>query len=418
VQRIRDRDQKAGKAAREGEHIRHPEENTMLRNIAIAGLAAAALSIASVGARAEGTVKIGAILPMTGPQQSTGVQISAAIRLYMAQHGDTVAGKKIEVIVRDSGAVAENAKRLAQELIVNDKVNFLAGFGVTPTALAVAPLATEAKIPEIVMAAGTSIITERSPYIVRTSFTLPQSSVIMAQWALKNGIKKVVSMVSDYAPGIDSENSFKAAFIKGGGTIPEFIRVPLANPDFAPFLQRARDDKPDAVFIFVPAGQGAIFVKQFLERGLDKAGIKIIGPGDVTDDDVLNGMGDQVIGTVTAHTYSAAHPSQMNKDYVAAIKKANNGMRPNFMSVGGYDGMHLIYEALKKTGGNTNGDALIAAMKGMAWESPRGPISIDPETRDIIQNVYMRKVEKVDGELYNVEFETFPAVKDPGKIKK
>jgi branched-chain amino acid transport system substrate-binding protein len=418
VQRIRDRDQKAGKAAREGEHIRHPEENTMLRNIAIAGLAAAALSIASVGARAEGTVKIGAILPMTGPQQSTGVQISAAIRLYMAQHGDTVAGKKIEVIVRDSGAVAENAKRLAQELIVNDKVNFLAGFGVTPTALAVAPLATEAKIPEIVMAAGTSIITERSPYIVRTSFTLPQSSVIMAQWALKNGIEKVVSMVSDYAPGIDSENSFKAAFIKGGGTIPEFIRVPLANPDFAPFLQRARDDKPDAVFIFVPAGQGAIFVKQFLERGLDKAGIKIIGPGDVTDDDVLNGMGDQVIGTVTAHTYSAAHPSQMNKDYVAAIKKANNGMRPNFMSVGGYDGMHLIYEALKKTGGNTNGDALIAAMKGMAWESPRGPISIDPETRDIIQNVYMRKVEKVDGELYNVEFETFPAVKDPGKIKK
>jgi branched-chain amino acid transport system substrate-binding protein len=390
----------------------------MLRNLAIAGLVAAALSGAVAGAQAQNTVKIGVLLPMTGPQQSTGVQILAAMRFYMAQHGDTVAGKKIEIVLRDDGAVAENAKRLAQELIVNEKVNFLAGFGVTPSALAVAPLATEAKIPEIVMAAGTSIITERSPYIVRTSFTLPQSSVIMAQWALKNGIKKVVSMVSDFAPGIDSENSFKEAFTKGGGEIAEFIRVPLANPDFAPFLQRARDAKPDAVFIFVPAGQGAIFVKQFIERGLDKAGIKIIGPGDVTDDDVLNRMGDQVIGTVTAHTYSAAHPSQMNKDYVAAIRKANNNMRANFMSVGGYDGMHLIYEALKKTGGNTDGDALVAAMKGMAWESPRGPMSIDPETRDIIQNVYLRKVEKLDGELYNVEFETFDAVKDPGKIKK
>jgi len=390
----------------------------MPRKIAMIGLAAAALLVSMAGAQAQSTVKIGAILPMTGPQQSTGVQISAAIRLYLAQHGDTVAGRKIEVVYRDSGALAENAKRLAQELIVNDKVNLLAGFGVTPTALAVAPLATEAKVPEVVMAAGTSIITERSPFIVRTSFTLPQSSVIMARWALMNGIRKVVSLVSDYAPGIDSENAFKQAFISGGGAIPEFIRVPLANPDFAPFLQRARDHKPDAVFIFVPSGQGAIFIKQFLERGLDKAGIKIIGPGDVTDDDVLNRMGDPVIGTVTAHIYSAAHPSQMNKDYVAAFRKANNNMRPNFMSVGGYDGMHLIYEALKRTGGNTGGDALVAAMKGMAWESPRGPISIDPETRDIIQNVYMRRVEKVDGELYNVEFETFNAVKDPGKIKK
>jgi branched-chain amino acid transport system substrate-binding protein len=389
----------------------------MVGKFAVAGLAAAALGITAAGAQAQ-SVKIGVLLPMTGPQQSTGVQISAAMRLYMAQHGDTVAGRKIEIITRDDGAVAENSKRLAQELIVNQKVNFVAGFGVTPAAFAVAPLATEAKIPQIVMAAGTSSITERSPYVVRTSFTLPQSSVIMAEWALKNGIKKVVSMVSDFAPGIDSEGSFKEAFLKGGGEISEFIRVPLANPDFAPFLQRARDAKPDAVFIFVPAGQGAIFVKQFLERGLDKAGIKIIGPGDVTDDDVLNGMGDQVIGTVTAHTYSPAHPSQLNKDYVAAIRKANNNMRANFMSVGGYDGLHLIYEALKKTGGKTDGDALVAAMKGTAWESPRGPISIDPETRDIIQNVYMRKVGKVDGELWNVEFETFPNVKDPGKIKK
>ncbi len=380
--------------------------------------AAAALGLAATSAHAQNTVKIGALLPMTGQQQSTGVQIAAAIRLYMAQKGDMVAGNKVQLIVKDDGAVAENSKRLAQDLIVNEKVNFVVGFGVTPTALAVAPLATEAKIPEVVMAAGTSIITERSPYIVRTSFTLPQSTVIVANWALKNGIKKVVSLVSDYAPGIDSEGSFKDTFTKGGGQVVEAIRVPLANPDFAPFLQRAHDAKPDAVFVFVPSGQGGIFVKQFIERGLDKAGIKLIGPGDVTDDDLLNGMGDQVIGTVTAHMYSAAHPSETNKAYVAAFKQANAGLRPNFMSVGGYDGMHLIYESLKKAGGKTDGDSLLAAMKGMAWESPRGPISIDPETRDIIQNIYMRKVEKVNGELYNVEFETFPNVKDPGKANK
>jgi branched-chain amino acid transport system substrate-binding protein len=336
----------------------------------------------------------------------------------MKEHGDTVAGKKIQVILRDSASVPDNTKRLSQELIVNDKVNILAGFETTPSAMVVAPLATEAKVVEVVMAAGTSVITERSPYITRTSFTLPQSSVIIADYALKNNIKSVVTMVSDYAPGVDSEGSFKDAFIKAGGQILESIRFPLANPDFAPVLQRAGDAKPDAIFVFVPAGQGAPFVKQFLERGLDKAGIKIIGPGDVTDDDVLNSMGDQVIGTVTAHFYSADHNSPANKAYVEAFKKVNNGMRPNFMAIGGYDGMHLIYEALKKTGGKTDGDGLVAAMKGMKWESPRGPISIDPDTRDIIQNIYIRKVEKKNGELYNVEFATFEAVKDPIKAAK
>jgi branched-chain amino acid transport system substrate-binding protein len=390
----------------------------MARNYLMTAAAAAALAALAAPASAQETVKIGVLTAMTGQQQTTGVQHSAAIRLYQQQHGNMVAGKKIEVIIKDDVAVADNSKRLAQELIVRDKVSFTAGFAVTPTALAVAPLSTEAKVPQIIMTAGTSIITERSPYIVRTSFTLPQSSVIIADWALKNGIKKVVTMVSDYAPGHDAEKSFTETFKAGGGEVLEAIRQPLANPDFAPFLQRARDAKPDAVFIFVPSGQGATFVKQFVERGLDKAGIKIIGPGDVTDDDQLNGMGDQVIGTVTAHLYSADHQSAKNKEFVAAFKKANNGLRPNFMAVGAYDGMHLIYEALKKTNGDTNGDKLIAAMKGMAWESPRGPISIDPETRDIVQNIYIRKVEKKDGELYNVEFATFEAVKDPGKIKK
>jgi len=389
----------------------------MLKRV-LAGLLTAAALVFAGGASAQETVKVGLILPMTGGQASTGKQIDAAVRLYMQQHGDTVAGRKIEVILKDDGTVPDNTKRLAQELIVNDHVNFIAGFGITPSALAAAPLATEAKVPEIVMAAGTSIITERSPYIARTSFTLAQSSVIIADWAAKNGIKKVVTLVSDYAPGADAQNSFKERFTAAGGEVIEEIKVPLASPDFSPVLQRAADAKPDAIFVFVPAGQGGTFAKQYAERGLDKAGIKLIGPGDVTDDDLLNNMGDAVVGAVTAHHYSAAHPSALNKDFIAAYKKLMNGQRPGFMAVGGYDGIHLIYEALRKTGGKTDGDALIAAMKAMKWESPRGPISIDPDTRDIIQNIYIRRVEKVGGELYNVEFATFEAVKDPIKAAK
>ena len=385
---------------------------TSITQIAFAATFAASLAAPAL---AQETVKIGLIVPLTGGQASTGKQIDNAIKLYMQQNGATVAGKKIEVIVKDDGAVPDNTKRLAQELIVNDKVQFLAGFGVTPAALAVAPLATQAKVPQVVMAAGTSIITERSPYIVRTSFTLAQSSEIIADWAVKNGIKKVAALVSDYAPGADALNFFKPKFTAGGGQVVEEVKVPLANPDFAPFLQRMKDAKPDAIYVFVPAGQGGNFMKQYAERGL--TGIKVIGPGDVMDDDLLNGMGDAALGAVTAHLYSAAHPSQKNKDFVAAYKKAFN-QRPGFMAVGGYDGIHLIYEALKKTGGNTDGDKLIEAMKGMKWESPRGPISIDPETRDIIQNIYIREVKKVDGELYNVEFATFEAVKDSGKTKK
>jgi len=360
-------------------------------------------------------IKIGLILPMTGPVASTGKQIDAAVKLYMSQHGSSVAGKTIEVILKDDGGVPDNTKRLAQELIVNDKVAFIAGFGITPAALAAAPLATQAKVPMIVMAAGTSIITERSPYIVRTSFTLAQSAVVMADWAAKNGIRKVATLVVDFAPGADSQSSFKEAFTKAGGQVIAELKVPVANPDFAPFLQRARDAAPDAIYVFVLSGQGATFAKQFAERGLDKSGIKLIGPGDFSDDDLLAGMGDAVLGAVTAHQYSAAHPSAANKAYVAAFKKMHNGLRPNFMSVGGYDGMHLIYEALKKTKGETDGDALVLAMRGMQWESPRGPISIDPATRDIVQNIYVRRIEKVGGELYNVEFATFEAVKDPVK---
>ncbi|MGD0023719.1 MAG: ABC transporter substrate-binding protein [Xanthobacteraceae bacterium] len=375
----------------------------------------AAATFAVGGAFAQDAIKVGLIMPMTGQQTAVGKQVVAGARLYMQQVGATVAGKKIELIVRDDAGVPDNTKRIAQELVVNDKVAFLAGMGLTPLAFAVAPVATEAKIPLIVMVAATSVVTERSPYIVRVSFTLPQHSVAIADWAVRNGSKKALTLVSDYAPGVDAETFFKARFMAGGGQIIDSLRVPLMNPDYAPVLQRARDSNPDTLFVFMPAGLAGVFVRQFVERGLDKTAIRLIGPPDLTDDDELNGMGDSMIGVVSSGNYSASHPSPMNQAYVAAFKAANNGLRPNFISVGGYDGMHLVYEAMRKTNGSTNGDALVDAMKGMSWESPRGPISIDPQTRDIVQNIYIRRVEKVNGELYNMEFATIEAMKDPGK---
>ena len=368
--------------------------------------------------QAQEAFKIGLILPMTGQQATTGKQIEAAARLYMAQNGDKVAGRKIELIIKDDGGIPDAAKRIAQELVVNDKVGVLGGFGLTPLALATAPIATQSKTPMVVMAAATSSITEASPYIVRTSFTLAQCSVAMGDWAPKNGIKRVVTLVSDYGPGIDAERFFKERMLLNSGQVIESLRVPLRNPDFAPFLQKVRDLKPDALFVFVPSGAGAAVMKQFLERGMDKAGIKLIGTGDLTDDDQLNDMGDGALGVVTSHHYSAMHPSAVNKKFVDAFKKANNGMRPNFMAVGGYDGMRVIYEALKNTkGGQGGGDALLAAMKGQIFESPRGQIFIDAQTRDIVQNIYLRRVEKKDGQLYNVEFDVIKEVKDPGKTK-
>ena len=384
--------------------------------LSASALAVMAFAASSVLAQ-DGNFKIGLILPMTGQQASTGRQIEAAARLYMAQNGDTVAGRKIELIVKDDTSVPDVTKRIAQELVVNDKVNVLAGFGITPSALATAPIATQSKTPQVVMAAATSSITLASPYIVRTSFTLPQAAVALADWSPKNGIKKVVTLVSDYGPGIDAEKYFKERFSFNGGITTESLRVPLRNPDFAPFLQKVRDLKPDALFVFVPSGAGAAVMKQFLERGMDKAGIKLIGTGDVTDDDQLNDMGDGALGVVTSHHYSTAHPSATNKKFVEAFGKANKGLRPNFMAVGGYDGMRVIYEALRATKGKGDGDALLAAMKGQIFESPRGPMFIDAQTRDVVQNIYLRKVEKKDGQLYNVEFDVIKDVKDPGKAR-
>jgi branched-chain amino acid transport system substrate-binding protein len=381
-----------------------------------AALTTLALGLGTAWAQ-DNTFKIGLLLPLTGPFASTGKQLENAARLYIAQNGDTVAGKKVQLIIKDDTGVPDVSKRLAQELVINDKVQVLAGFGLTPLAMASAPIATQSKTPMVVMAAATSSITEASPYIVRTSFTVPQVVTILADWAIKNDIRKVVTLVTDYAPGVDSETWFNQRFVAQGGVVVEALRVPLRSPDFAPFLQKVRDAKPDALFTFVPAGVGTALMKQFAERGLDKAGIRVIAEGSVTDDDILDAMGDVAVGVVTAHHYSAAHNSALNKRFVEAYGKAHGGLRPNFMAVGAYDGMRVIYEAAKATQG-AGGEALLQAMKGQSFESPRGPVLIDPQTRDVVHNIYVRKVEKTGGQLWNTEVQTFTAVKDPAKAAK
>jgi branched-chain amino acid transport system substrate-binding protein len=384
------------------------------RRFQLLAAAAAVACLAAPGVRAQSdTVKIGVILPMTGQQASTGKQISAAIKLWVAQHGNKAGGKTVEVIVKDDGGVPDTTRRLAQELVVNDKVVALAGFGITPSALATAPIATQSKTPMVVMAAATSAITNASPYVTRTSFTLPQAAVGMAEWAAKNKIGKVVTLVADYGPGNDAEKFFADRFQLNGGKVLDKLRTPLRGPDFAPVLQKVRDASPDALFVFLPSGQGAQFMKQFGERGLDKAGIRLIATGDVTDDDQLDAMGDVALGVVNSHHYSAAHDSPANKQFVAAFTAANN-FRPNFMAVGGYDGMRLLYKGLDTTQG-AGGEALMNAMKGQTFESPRGQVLIDAQTRDIVQDIYIRKVERVDGHLWNIEFDAIKAMKDPGK---
>lgn len=378
----------------------------------IAALLAATLATPAL---AQEPFKIGLILPMTGPSQSTGKQISAAVKLFLADHGTEIAGRKVEVILRDDAGVPDTTRREAQELVVKEHVHALAGFGLTPLALATAPIATQAKVPMVVMAAATSIIPDKSPFIVRTAQVMPQVASTMGSWTAGQGIKKVMTVVSDYGPGLDAETWFTKNFQAAGGEVLGSLRVPLANPDFAPFLQRVKDSQPDAVFVFTPSGYGAVFIKQFIERGLDKSGIKLVALGDVTDDDQLNAMGDVTLGVVTAGPYSAAHPSAANEKFVAAFKAANGGMRPNFMAVFGYDGMQALYDAIAKTGGKGDGAALVEAMKGASWESPRGPITIDAKTRDIVQDVYLRRVERKDGELYNIEFGVVAKVRDPAK---
>jgi len=389
--------------------------NAQRRQLVLGGAAAATASLVPMTSFAADPVKVGLIVPMSGPFASTGRQIEAAVKLYQKKHGDSVAGRKVEIILKDDGGVAPDmTKRIAQELVTREGVQVLAGFGLTPLAFAASPVATQSKTPMIVMAAATSVIVKRSPFIVRTGFTLPQVTAPMADWAAKNNIKSVITFVADYGPGIDAEKVFVKRFMAAGGNIVESIRTPLLNPDYAPFLKRVKDSKPEALFVFVPSGEGAALIKQFHERGLDTDGIRLICTGDVLDDDLMVSIGQVSKGVVSSHHYSAAHPSPENKEYVESFARDNGGRRPNFHSVGGYDGMHLIYEALKKTGGDSNGEKLLAAMKGLSWTSVRGPITIDADTRDIIQDVYIRKSEEANGQMWNVEFDKITQFKDPG----
>lgn len=384
----------------------------ILKQVAVLSVALGALGVAQAD-----DLKVGMIVPLSGPFASTGQQMMNGAQLYLKVNGDTVAGRKVVLIPKDDTGVSPAiSKRQAQNLLIQDHADILAGFGLTPAAFAVAPLATEAKVPMVVMNAATSSITTKSPYIVRTSMTLPQVAAPMATWAAANGVKKVYTITADYGPGHDAAAQLKKTFTAAGGEIVGELRTPLTSPDFAPFLQKIKDAKPDALFLFVPNGeQGVAFAKGYKERGLAEAGIKLLATGDVVTEDVLDAMGDNAVGMITSFQYSQAHPSPENKAFVAAYQAAYPGVRPNMVAVASYDGMHLIYEALKKTNGDAKGDAFMAAVKGMSWTSPRGPISIDPETRDIVQNMYIRKVERVDGVLQNVEFDKIADFKDPGK---
>ena len=369
-------------------------------------------------ASAHEPLKIGMVLEMSGAFADFGMQMMNGARAYMKVHGDTVAGRKVELIVKDTTGVPDVAKRVAQELVTNDKVDFLAGFGLTPSALAVAQLATEAKKPMIVMNAATSIITTRSPYIARVSFTLPQVTAPLATWAIKNGITKVYTLVSDFGPGIDAETQFKKTFTAAGGQIVGDVRTPMRNPEFAPFVQRIKDARPQAVFVFLPAGEQAVgFMKGFAERELDKAGIKLIATGDVTEDGVIEAMGDAPLGVITTQHYSVAHDSPENKIFLKAYADvAGTKQRANFMAVGAWDGMAAMYEVARRLNGKIDGDKAMEILKGLKIDSPRGPLVIDPATRDPIETMYVRRVERLkDGKLYNVEFDQFLNTKDPNK---
>jgi branched-chain amino acid transport system substrate-binding protein len=377
----------------------------------------AAAILAASSANAQQTVKVGLIMAYSGQFADTATQMDNGIKLYIKQHGDTVAGKKIEIIRKDTGGPNPDvAKRLAQELVVRDKVDILAGFTLTPEALGAASVSEEAKKFMVVMNAATSIITTKSPYIVRVSLTLPQIADTLATWAVKKGgTKKAYTMVSDYGPGIDAEGAFQKAFKAAGGEIVGSVRMPVANPDFSAFVQRAKDLNPESIFVFIPGGaQPAALGKAFAERGIDPKKVKLLSTGEPVDETAIKSMGDLALDRISAWHYDYNHKSKLNADFVKAFN-AEYKRNPDFFAVGGYDGMHLIYEALKKTKGATDGEALIGAAKGMKWESPRGPVSIDPETRDIVQTVYIRKVQKVGNAIVNVEFDKVENVKDPVK---
>ncbi len=385
------------------------------RLLGLGAFTAAAMVASAAAAQQQPPIKIGIILPYSGQFADAATQMDNAIKLFVKQNGDTVAGRKIEFIRKDVGGIAPDvAKRLAQELVVRDGVDILAGFVLTPNAIAAGDVSAQAKKFMVVMNAATSIVTTKSPYMVRTSLTTPQLNGALGEWAVKKaGVKKVYTMVADYGPGIDAEGAFQTGFKEAGGEVIGSVRMPVANPDFSAFVQRAKDLNPEAIYIWVPGGaQPAALGKALSERGIDATKTKVMGQGEVTAEEALKSMGDASLGIITAFHYDTSHKSAKNEAFVKAYNDEYK-RNPDFFSVGGWDGMQLIYDVLKKTGGKTDAQAMVDAAKGSKWESPRGQILIDPETRDIVQDVYIRRVEKVGGKLVNVEFDKVEQVKDP-----
>jgi len=373
---------------------------------------AALMLAAQPAAAAEPTLKIGLVLPLSGQLADTGKQIDNAMRLYLEQNGDTIEGTRIEVMVRDDEGNPDRTRDEVKGLIQEDKVDVLAGFGTSPAAAVAAPFATNAKIPMVVMGAQTSVVTTRSPFIVRSGATLAQSAATLGRWAAKNGIRNVAALISDYAPGNDALKEFSKAFVGDERTVNDEYRIPLTEPDLAPPLMQIKEAKPDALFVFVAPWQVRDVLDAIAAQGLAQQGIRLIGTGDLTDDSFLKNLGPAALGIVTAHFYSVAHPSRANRLFVEAYRTAY-GETPGAMAVSGYDGMRIICEALRAREGETGGEALLKAMKGLSLKSPRGPFAIDPHSREVVQNIYIRKVEDVGGESVNAEFETFDNVRDP-----
>ncbi|MFZ0346678.1 MAG: ABC transporter substrate-binding protein [Pseudolabrys sp.] len=388
-----------------------------MKRVALAALISTLVVTAAFRSDAEETIKIGIIAAYSGQFADTAQQIDNGIRLYMKEHGDTVAGRKIEIIRRDSGGPNPDvSKRLAQELVVRDKVDILAGFTTSPEALAAADVSAASQKLMVSMNGTASVLTTKSPYVVRTSFTLPQVAQALGLWAAtKGGIKKAYTMVTDFGPGIDGEQYFQRGFKQAGGEIIGSVRTPLANPDFSPIVQRIKDANPESIFVFVPGGsQPAALGKAFADRGVDPNKVKIMSSGEAVDETAIKSLGELAIGRLSAQHYDFNHQSPKNQAFVKAYN-AEFKRNPDFFSVGGYDGMHLIYEALKKTGGKADGESLAKAAKGMQWESPRGPMLIDPDTGDVVQTVYIRRVEKVGDKIVNVDIDKVENVKDPVK---
>jgi branched-chain amino acid transport system substrate-binding protein len=374
------------------------------------------VTAATVG-KAEDAVRIGLILTYSGPFADNARQIDDAVTLYVKQHGNVVAGKRIEIIRRDTGGPApEIAKRLALELVTRDKVHFLAGFVLTPNALAAAEVSAQTKTPMIVMDAAGSTIPAKSPYVVRVSFTLPQLTVPLAQWAIREGMRTSYTIVSDYGPGQDAEHSFQNVFEQLGGRIIGGVRTPLRNPDFLPYVQRARDAAPNAVFVFLPGGEQPVSImRSFVERGFKESGIQILGSGEITEDRVLESVGAGAFGVITSSHYSHEHDSALNHEFVDGFRGITGGRFPNYLAVGGYDGMGVLYEVIRRLDGAIDPDRAMQVMKGLSVESPRGPLEIDPGSRDVIQTVYIRRVERHDNLLHNVEIGSISRVSASGQ---